>query len=138
MPESGATARYLRIGIQKRVTTMMRILAFTIGMLVASTASAMKGDEFARLMEIWNRENGSDSTTPENALSAGMFVGYLRGVEDSMQGYRFCIPAETQFSRRVILLTKYVREHPDELHNGATTVIVEALQPAFPCPTQQQ
>ena len=117
---------------------MRRILALAAGLLVASHASAMKGDEFAKLIESYKRANGNDAAPNEDIMNMGMFAGYIRGVEDSMQGYRFCIPPQATFSQRAALIEKYVEEHPDELHNGATTLIVQALQPVYPCVREEE
>jgi hypothetical protein len=112
---------------------MTRVFAFLIGLSVVTTAQAMRGDEFTQLLDAWNRANGSKSATREDELSASAFTGYVRGVEDSMNGVRFCITAKVSSAQQVALITKYVKAHPEELHNGATTLIVQALQPAFPC-----
>jgi len=113
--------------------SMRRILALAIGLLVASTASAMKGEEFSKLIGAFQRANGNDAAAHEDIMNMGMLAGYIRGVEDSMQGYRFCIPPQATFGQREALIDKYVQEHPEELHNGATTLIVQALQPVYPC-----
>lgn len=112
---------------------MSRFIAFAAGILIATTAHAMRGDEFAQLLDAWNRVNTSKTATREDELSASAFTGYVRGVEDSMNGARFCITAKVSSAQQVGLITKYVKAHPEELHNGATTLIVQALQPAFPC-----
>jgi hypothetical protein len=112
---------------------MTRVLALAIGMLVATNAHAMKGDEFAKLLDAWHHVNGGKSASREDELGASAFTGYVRGVEDSMNGVRFCITAKASSAEQIALITKYVKDHPEELHNGATTLIVQALQPAFPC-----
>jgi hypothetical protein len=116
---------------------MRRILALAIGLTAATSASAMKGGEFAKLIESFKRANGNDAAVHEDIMNMGMFAGYVRGVEDSMQGYRFCIPPQATFGERAALIESYVQEHPDELHNGATTLIVQALQPAYPCSREE-
>jgi Rap1a immunity proteins len=114
----------------------IRVLALAAGLLVATTAQAMKGEEFARLLGAWNRVNEQKSTNRDDELGASAFTGYVRGVEDAMNGFRFCISAKATSKEQVALITKYVKEHPEELHNSATTLIVQALQPAFPCSAQ--
>ena len=114
---------------------MIRGLTLVTGLLVATAAHAMKGDEFAQLLDAWNRVHATKSASREDELAAATFTGYVRGVEDSMNGVRFCIPAQATSAQQVAFLTKYVKAHPDELHNGATTLIVQALQPAYPCAT---
>jgi len=115
---------------------LKRILALAIGLLMATTAHAMKGDEFAQLLDAWTRINTKQSTTREDELSASAFTGYVRGVEDSMNGVRFCIPPKATSAQQVAFIAKYVKGHPEELHNAATTLIVQALQPAYPCEGQ--
>jgi len=116
---------------------MRRVLTLMIGLLVATTAHAMKGDEFARLLDAWNRVNANKQPSREDELSASAFTGYVRGVEDSMNGVRFCIPPKASSAQQVAFITKYVKAHPEELHNAATTLIVQALQPAYPCEAAQ-
>ena len=114
-------------------TTTTRILALAIGMTIATTASAMKGDELAMLADAWFNVNSKNSLDPEDAMKANLFIGYVRGVEDSLQGVRFCITPKAAFSQRAALIIKYIRDNPTEKNNGAPTFIVQALVPEYPC-----
>jgi hypothetical protein len=114
-------------------TTKTRILALAFGLTIATTASAMKGDELAMLADAWNNVNSKNSSDPEDAMKANLFIGYVRGVEDSLQGVRFCITPRAAFSQRAALIIKYIKENPNEKNNGAPTFIVQALVPAYPC-----
>jgi len=114
-------------------TKTTRILALAIGMTIATTASAMKGDELAMLADAWFNVNSKNSLDPEDAMKANLFIGYVRGVEDSLQGVRFCITPKAAFSQRAALIIKYIRDNPTEKNNGAPTFIVQALVPAYPC-----
>jgi hypothetical protein len=107
------------------------------GLLVATDALAMKGAEFAQLLDAWQRVQARKGpVSREDELAAATFTGYVRGVEDSMNGVRFCIPADATSAQQVAWIAKYVKAHPEEYHNGATTFIVQALQPAYPCANQ--
>ena len=110
-----------------------KLVLLVAGLAVATSAHAMKGDEFSRLLDAWNRVSVAKSPSKDDQLSAASFTGYVRGVEDSMNGVRFCISPGATSAQQVALITRYVKDHPEELHNGATTLIVQALQPAFPC-----
>jgi hypothetical protein len=112
---------------------MTRYFAFAAGLLIATTAHAMKGDEFARLMDSYQKVQGAKSPSRDDELGGAAFIAYIRGVEDSMNGVRFCITAGASSGQQVAFIVKYVKGHPEELHNGATTLIVQALQPAYPC-----
>src|SRR5690348_15793894 len=70
--------------IQRKRLMMTRVFTLMIGLLVATAAHAMRGDEFAQLLDAWNRANTSKTATREDELSASAFTGYVRGVEDSM------------------------------------------------------
>ena len=116
---------------------MIRALTLVAGLLVATAAHAMKGNEFAQLLDAWQRVQAKKGpVTREDELAAATFTGYVRGVEDSMNGVRFCIPADATSAQQVAWIAKYVKAHPEEYHNGATTFIVQALQPAYPCANQ--
>ena len=112
---------------------MTRFFAFAAGLLLATTAHAMKGDEFARLMDSYQKVQGAKSPSRDDELGGAAFIAYIRGVEDSMNGVRFCITAGASSAQQVAFIVKYIKAHPEELHNGATTLIVQALQPAYPC-----
>jgi Ssp1 endopeptidase immunity protein Rap1a len=115
---------------------MIRALMLLTGLLVATAAHAMKGAEFAQLLDAWQRVQAKKSTGREDELAAATFTGYVRGVEDSMNGVRFCIPPEATSAQQVAFIAKYVKAHPEEYHNAAPTFIVQALQPAYPCASQ--
>lgn len=115
---------------------MTRSIAFAAGLLIATTAHAMKGDEFARLMDGYTRAQGAKSPNRADELGGAAFIAYIRGVEDSMNGVRFCITPQASSAQQVAFIVKYVKGHPEEWHNGATTLIVQALQPAYPCSAQ--
>ena len=74
---------------------------------------------------------------PQAQANGSGLIAYIRGVEDSMNGVRFCITAGASSAQQVAFIVKYVKAHPEEWHNGATTLIVQALQPAYPCATAQ-
>jgi hypothetical protein len=116
---------------------MRRFFAFAAGLLIATSAQAMKGEEFARLMESYQKMQGAKSPSREDELGGAAFIAYIRGVEDSMNGVRFCITAGASSAQQVAFIVKYVKAHPEEWHNGATTLIVQALQPAYPCAAAQ-
>jgi hypothetical protein len=112
---------------------MRRSITLIVGLAVATSAHAMKGDEFARLMDAYTKVQGAKSPSREDELGGAAFIAYIRGVEDSMNGVRFCITSQASSAQQVAFIVKYIKGHPEELHNGATTLIVQALQPAYPC-----
>jgi hypothetical protein len=49
-----------------------------------------------------------------------------------------CIPKEvTSNTQLALIVTKYVRDHPEKLHEPRSTFAFAALQTAFPCPKEK-
>jgi hypothetical protein len=119
-------------------TRTFRLLLVTVSLLSApatSHAQGMTGLDFLRDCE-GRSEKGQDLGT----IVCGT---YLQGFVDShilVQRYlpptapRFCLPKEGLETEQVMLIvTKYLREKPSELHQSARTSIFLALGKAFPC-----
>ena len=45
----------------------------------------------------------------------------------------FCVPTDASDGQLVKVVTKYLNEHPEELHTDAAGLVANALQDAFPC-----
>lgn len=45
-----------------------------------------------------------------------------------------CIDWNIQYQKAATLFLDYARHHPDELHHDAHTLVLHALQHAYPCP----
>lgn len=82
-------------------------------------------------------------------------VGYLDGVEFGgmistiqIEGYQdydtahhthqrlvgFCVPENATNGQIQLVVTKYLRDHPERLHQSAKFLIPDAMTDAFPCP----
>lgn len=64
--------------------------------------------------------------------------GYMEGIISSysvLEPKFFCFPKKTPLIRGQIqlIILKWLKEHPDELHGSAHILIVKALMSAFPC-----
>jgi len=64
--------------------------------------------------------------------------GYIVGVADASQGkswdgFPYCKPAAVTRGQLVKIVTKWLNNHPEELHNAAHTLVQVALLNAFPC-----
>ena len=89
-------------------------------------------------------------TTPsqlvQTARDNGMCVGYIVGVSDQAINDEalsttlsdhtrryYCLPAEAHSEQLVLVVKKYLQDHPAKLHLPAGAVTLSALVEAFPC-----
>jgi hypothetical protein len=100
------------------------------------------------------RESGSDllalcdeaaSGKVEHFYDAGMCMGFVVGVVDTHQVLHaarlldqkaFCLPVEAVNGQLMLVVAKYLREHPESLHLAGTALVTFALHDAFPCVKQ--
>lgn len=78
---------------------------------------------------------------PEGSSAAGVCSGYIRAVTDttidwsSTTGFdsQVCVPDKVTLERMKKIVVKYLEEHPDQLRLGAASLVLIALNQAFPC-----
>jgi len=67
--------------------------------------------------------------------------GFVIGIEDAQDTFTvlgkmsplWCSPDEVNASQLIRVVTKYLQEHPEELHHSASSLVANALLLAFPC-----
>lgn len=57
--------------------------------------------------------------------------GYVAGVADANQ--ELCIPRNATVAQTSDIFKKYLREHPENRHQDAQTLVLRALTEAWPC-----
>jgi hypothetical protein len=93
-------------------------------------------------------EKTSNGTEP---FSNGFCAGFIDGVLEAQVMWEvfeskgsvgtlkrnpqlsFCLPAEVTNGQVVKIFTKYLDDHPEELHEPAALLLVTSLRKAFPC-----
>src|SRR3989304_2700449 len=76
-----------------------------------------------------------------DALNFGLCLGFMDGIINTNQIYRFmlggvalfCEPPEVTNKQAVRIVVKYLKDHPEELHNAQISAAITALAVAFPC-----
>lgn len=89
---------------------------------------------------------GNVPATVTNAerIDLGYCAGYLDGVTDVEQAWswvegasskatHFCLPSEATKGQMLMVIRKWMEDHPAELHESASLLIHEAFLKAFPC-----
>ena len=62
---------------------------------------------------------------------AGVCIGIVAAVSDLADDT--CLPRDRSTGPMVFVVMNYLSEHPEELDERDTTLILKALQDAFPC-----
>jgi hypothetical protein len=116
---------------------MARLWVLLATLLLSATAQAGFYSGSSLLDEsagyVKNKEGGA---TVAEALDGGLFMGYVAGVFDtfSMQGNRnICPKAGVSIGTASDAVMAYLKEHPEQLHYSAPSVIMLALTASFPC-----
>jgi len=105
-------------------------------MMGSGTASAEYVD--GNQLRMWARsaEHQLDGrvATGKEATEAGLYVGYIEGVVDSLsEGKGICPPAGSQVSQMQAIVTKYLAMNPEKWSQPGPELVLAALQPVFPC-----
>lgn len=70
----------------------------------------------------------------EGTADNGVCVGYIKGVADTFQiAHQFCPPKGAIGEQLNDVVIKYLRDHPEKRHYSASSLVIVALQRAFPC-----
>ena len=80
-------------------------------------------------------------------IDMGYCAGYLDGATDVEQAWswvegtsskatHFCLPNEATKGQMLLVIKKWMEDHPAELHKQASILIHEAFSNAFPCKTR--
>ena len=103
-----------------------------------------------KLLEVCNiTEKAMDQNVPmeniykHSALDIGYCFGYVEGIVGLNSIYKpfrreiaFCPPAGYTNEQGVRILTKYLRQHPEALHQRGIGLAWYAFREAFPCKSQ--
>ena len=110
----------------------MKRLLLLAGMLLISDAQAQSsftdGNKLLEACRTVEAQPGS--------FMAGVCAGYVPALADVMAtplAIRACIPNGVKLSQTVAIVTKALRDHPEQLHYSANSTAMVALSAAFPC-----
>lgn len=115
-----------------RETLTRNLILVAIALLLAKPAAALvTGNQLYELCK------GQGSESP-------FCFGYIAGVAEfsdallfeleDAEPFSFCRPRGVTTGQIVDVVTKYLAENPDELHNPALVEVIVALRLAWPCP----
>ena len=99
-----------------------------------------------KLLERCKNHGTEDTYTPNavGALNEGMCIGYISGIKDALRmaaveadksgSIGVCFPeGGIPNGEAVLVVIKWLKDHPEKLHEPAIALTVKAFQKAFPC-----
>lgn len=102
------------------------------------------GSDVAHDCKVWARWQNSDTIPATDATEASRCIGYIQGAIDA---YIFtaaknwarppesiCVPQGFKDEQAILIVLKYLDNHPEILHLDAGGIVWTALHSAFPCP----
>ena len=84
---------------------------------------------------------GRITPTPTNAQDVGYCFGMMQGLRNLNQEYEtllegkalFCLPRGINNGQAARVVVKYLKDHPEELHQPAVVLAITAFKDAYPC-----
>ena len=104
---------------------MKRLICISVAvfLLAASPVMALTGSEL--------KVAADDGQKHPNSYPDGVFDGYVTGVTETITN--LCIPDGVATGQIMVVVRKYLKDHPEELHLSAATLVIEAIHTAWPC-----
>ncbi|MFZ0319926.1 MAG: Rap1a/Tai family immunity protein [Candidatus Sulfotelmatobacter sp.] len=106
-------------------------LAFNLG----SFADASTGLELRDACRATRLEADTASATKLQVMKMVRCVAYVDGVTDGwvQAGGRLCAPQSATLEEYGAAVSKYLEDHPEELHSEAGVLVIRAMNHAWPC-----
>lgn len=113
-----------------------KIMFALIAALLTAPAAAAGFHDGGRLKEwadAYDRTLTGEKPRSTDNQEVSTFMGYLAGVNDALSGTLLCTPSGVKIHQLVVIVKKYVREHPEMQNRPASHSVIDALSRAFPC-----
>ncbi len=107
---------------------MRKITLLTITILFCSNSHAdfTTGNE----LQEWLSESEGGN---ESRYDTGLFRGYVSGVVDTGDDVLFCTTQGVNRGQYTAVVAKYIKSNPEKWNMGASLLVIEAMEKAFPC-----
>lgn len=120
-----------------RALCVVVVCAFVVCGAVGS-ALAYGGSEYLKACNLYllGRE-GVLYPQADRSLKIGICMGYTEGVFGTalqLDKRGVCASEEADSEQLIRIAMKYLENHPEQLHYGASSTILVAFREAFPCP----
>lgn len=126
-----------------RRANIVLLLLFLLASFQAVAEGMSTGVELLRACAAVVKQADGINVSPQEKVEAIYCLGYLSGFTDSMrltthfyepQDQRICLPEQGASNEQLArVVTKWLRDHPNDLHESARMSVMLSLQTAFPC-----
>ena len=107
----------------------MRVTLVGVGLAsipVFSFAQTERGTDLLPRLDALAAQNGG--------FDAGAGIGYVRGVADTLRvSGALCTPERVSVGQLGMVVQKFLRDNPAQLHRDAAALTIKALMDNFPC-----
>ena len=116
--------------------------AVALGGRLGSGAAMADGNELLEYCQNVVNHMDDRSSSIKNPMGIGQCFGMLEGVRDTLMVVNEALPAQAKFcfpkegidnGQAARIITKYLREHPADLHQPASFLTISAYKAAYPC-----
>lgn len=76
----------------------------------------------------WEIEYNRGATT----WSGGLYLGYIAGIAEFTNGILFCAPPGATQGQNAAIVSKYLKNNPEQWTDSASTIVLAALQSSYP------
>jgi len=109
------------------------IATVLLGTTVGSNVYATTGNELYERCANYAVMSGN-APCDQSTVDTAMCGWYVEGVLDATIGTLYRCPSDgVTYDKIVLVVKKYLSEHPERLHLPGDKLVIEALKEAFPC-----
>jgi hypothetical protein len=127
-----------------RISSRILLLAVIVWLAPTSAFAGFRtGSHLSHDCKTWVRWQDSHGLPPDDALDATQCIEYIQGAIDAYLYANtrnwvkptdsICVPEGFRGEQAVLIVLKYLDNHPESLHLDAGGLVWIAIHSAFPC-----
>jgi hypothetical protein len=129
----GPRERKMRVSeVKMKARLWISVLSILMILALLQTGFAYSGNELVEAMRGSDRVNANASGIDyTDYVLSGEFRAYIHGVCDATR-YTYNIPDSVTLGQLVAVVSKYLKNHPEEWNDPAVVLVIKALKETFP------
>ena len=116
----------------KPITKLILILLLTFT-VVPTNAGNLTGNELLEHCGVGGKKEDPIHYFQYRAYCTGYIEGVTDGIYYTQTINLFCVPNKVTVGQIMKVVTKYLNENPQRLHENYVPLILSAMREAFPC-----
>ncbi len=120
----------------KPTLLLVVLLVTAASTAVAAGQPLFTGNALLTRCEWFVEATGDTSLARAEWFEAGVCVGMVRAasfIAEASPTFSLCIPDPSNFEAQILVVVKYLNDHPEKLDEPDLALILQALGDAFPC-----